>query len=239
MADVQELLVSQYNTDFNERVYDEKSEMSVDDKRFMNIANETVKVREGHYCINLPFKTDNITMPNNRLIAEQCLLNLKRKFKRDPNYQREYSEFLNDAIHKGYAEMVPSAQKNRSDGKVWYIPHHGVYHPKKMTIRVVFDCGASFQGTSLNSELLQGPNLTNTLIGVLTRFRQELVVVMADIQAMFHQVKVNEGDTDFLHFLWWPQGNVDDAPTEFRMTVHLFGAVSSPGIASFALKRTA
>lgn len=89
--------------------------------------------------------------------------------------------------------MVPSAQKNRSDGKVWHIPHHGALHPKKKTIRVVFDCGESFQGTSLYSELLQGPNVTNTLIPVLTRFRQELVAAMADIQASFirsKQVKV-------------------------------------------------
>ena len=95
-------------------------------------------------------------------------MNLKRKFKRYLNYQREYREFLSDVIHKGYAEMVPPAQVNRTDGKVWYIPHHGVYHPNKKTIRVVFDCGATFQGTSLNCELLKGPNLTNTLIGVLT-----------------------------------------------------------------------
>lgn len=177
-------------------------------------------------------------MPNNRVIAEQRILNLKRKFKRDLNYQREYTEFLNDVIHKGYAEMVHPAQVNRSDVKVWYIPHYEVYHPKKKTIRVVFECGVSFQGTSLNSELLQGPNLTNTLIGVLTHFQQEPVAMMADIQAMFPQVKVMESHTDFLRFLWWPQGDVDDAPTEFRMTVHLFGAVSSPSIANFALRKT-
>ncbi len=57
--------------------------------------------------------------------------------------------------------------------------------------------------------------------------------MMSDIQAMFHQVKVMESDTDFLRFLWWPQGNVDNTPEEFRMTVHLFDAVSSPSIANF------
>ncbi|KAL2083621.1 hypothetical protein ACEWY4_021394 [Coilia grayii] len=239
LIDLQELLVSQYNTEFNERVYEEKSEMSVDDKKFLNIANESVRVKKGHYCINLPFKADVITLPNNRVVAEQRLLNLKGKFKRDPNYKKEYTEFLSDVINKGYAEIVPPAQVKGPDGNVWYIPHHGVYHPKKRTIRVVFDCGASFQGTSLNSELLQGPHLTNTLIGVLTRFRQEPIAMMADIQAMFHQVKVTESHTDFLRFLWWPQGHVDEAPVEYRMTVHLFGATSSPSIANFALRKTA
>lgn len=49
---------------------------------------------------------------------------------------------------------VPDEELGRNDGKVWYIPHHGVYHPKKHKLRVVFDCGASYQGVTLNEQLL-------------------------------------------------------------------------------------
>lgn len=49
-------------------------------------------------------------------------------------------------------------------------------------------CSIAFQGTSLNSELLQGPDLTITLLGVLLRFQQEPVAVMEDTEGMFHQV---------------------------------------------------
>lgn len=52
---------------------------------------------------------------------------------------------------------------------------------KKHKLRVVFDCGASYQGTSLNAHLLQGPDLTNSLVGVLTRFGQKNIAFMADI----------------------------------------------------------
>lgn len=83
-----------------------------------------------------------------------------------------------------------------------YIPHHGVYHPLKKKTRVVFDCGAEFKGVSLNSQLLQGLNLTSTLVGVLIRFRQEQVAIMADIKTMFHQVKVAEEHLDYIRFLW-------------------------------------
>ncbi len=92
-------------------------------------------------------------------------------------------------MKQGYAEKVPFHQIKLDEGKVWYIPHHGVYHPKKGTLRVVFDCGAAFKGTSLNDQLLQGPNLTSSLLGVLVRFRQEPIAFMADVKAMFHQVK--------------------------------------------------
>ncbi len=108
----------------------------------------------------------------------------------------------------------------------------------KGKLRVVFDCGAVYKGTSLNCQLLPGPKLTNSLIGVLIRFRQEPVAVVADIQAMFHQVRVSEKYLNFLCFLWWPQGDTTHLQVEYRMSVHLFGAVSSPSCANYALRET-
>ena len=55
-------------------------------------------------------------------------------------------------IKKVYAVKVPDEKLKRSDGKVWFIPHHGVHHPKKHKMRVVFDCGASYRGTILNEQ---------------------------------------------------------------------------------------
>lgn len=92
-------------------------------------------------------------------------------------------------MEKGYAERVPEESNTREDGLVWYLPHHAVINPKKPDkTRVVFDCSAKFQGVSLNDKLLQGPDLTNNLIGVLTRFREEPIAMTADVEAMFMQV---------------------------------------------------
>ena len=53
------------------------------------------------------------------------------------------------------AEKVPSERLELRDGKVNYVPHTGVYHPKKPDkIRVVFDCSAQYGGVSLNDYLL-------------------------------------------------------------------------------------
>lgn len=116
---------------------------------------------------------------------------------------------------------------------------NGVCHPKKKKLRVVFDCTVSYQGVSLNNQLLQGPDLTNTLVGVLTRFRKEAVGMMADINSMFYQVKVPEEDSNLLRLLWWPDGDLRSEPADYKMCVHLFGATSSPSCASYALRRTA
>ena len=110
---------------------------------------------------------------------------------------------------------------------------------KKDKLRVVFDCACQFEGVSLNDELLQAPDFTNTLVDVLLRFRQEPVAFMADVEGMFLQVKVPEKQRNFLRFLWWPDGDTASNPKEYRMTVHLFGATSSPSCANFALRRTA
>ena len=98
---------------------------------------------------------------------------------------------------------------------------------------------AKYRGSSLNDKLLQGPDLTNSLVGVLMRFRQESVALMADVEAMFHQVRVKPGDCSAMRFLWWPDGDLDSEPEEHMMTVHLFGGVSSPSCANFALCKTA
>jgi hypothetical protein len=99
----------------------------------------------------------------------------------------------------------------------------------------VFDCAAGYRGTSLNAELLQGPDLTSNLVGVLLRFRMEYIGLMADIEAMFHQVRVPRADRDLLRFLWWPNGDVSQSLQEYRMKVHTFGATCSPACANYAL----
>ena len=47
-------------------------------------------------------------------------------------------------------------------------------YPRKL--RIVFNAAAEFAGTSLNKNLLQGPDMTNSLVGVLLVFRKGKVV---------------------------------------------------------------
>ena len=146
---------------------------------------------------------------------------------------------MDEAMAKGHAEIVPQSELQPDRGKTWYLPHHGVYHPRKKKLRVVFDCAAVYGGASLNKELLQGPDLNNTLLGVLLRFRHGPVAFITDIEGMFHQVRVAKEHINFLRFLWWPDGDTSKELVEHRMTVHIFGAVSSPSCATFALLKTA
>ena len=225
--------------DFNERGQCDTTH-SVEDRKFLEKVGEGIQLRDGHYQMPLPFRELKPALPNNKALALHRLKQLEARLKRDQTYRTDYTAFMDNLIEQGHAEKVPPSELNREDGSVWYIPHHGVYHPKKPgKIRVVFDCSAKFKGESLNEHLLQGPDLTNRLVGILCRMRQEAVAFMCDIEQMFHQFRVHEEHKDFLRFLWWEKGNFSNAATEYRMKVHLFGATSSPGCANFGLKQTA
>lgn len=193
--------------DFPERSMDEQNSMSREDQRFMELVTNRTKQVDGHFQINLPLRKGDVSMPNKKEIVEQRALYLKKRLQKDSSFHADYTAFLNDLLAKGYAERMPEEDLEHSDGKVWYLPHHSVCHPTKKKIRVVFDCGASFQGTSLNAQLLQGPNLTSSLVGVVGRFRKEPAVFMADVESMFHQVRMPAEDADLLRFLWWPDGD--------------------------------
>ena len=233
-------LVQQFNYEFNERIADERLENSSEDNLFLQLVSSTVKRSEGHYEIGLPFKTSSLRLPNNKKQAQHCALQIQRKLERNLQLHKDYTKFMEDLIDQGYARKVPQEQLNRDDGRLWNIPHHTVYHPHKPDkVRVVFDCSCRFQGTSLNDKLLSGPNLTSTLVGVLLRFREEAVALMADVEIMFHQVRVPSEDYDVLIFLWWPNGDTSKELVEYQMTVHIFGAMSSPSCANYALKMIA
>ncbi|XP_071963443.1 uncharacterized protein [Antedon mediterranea] len=225
--------------DFVEHVSTKKG-YSVEDHRFISIlSSKIVKRNDGHYEMPLPMCRDEVRFPNNRLAAVRRALQLKRKFKRNSTFKEHYIAFMN-GILAGYAEKVPESEYGITNGSVNYIPHSGVYHPKKTNqIRVVFDCSAKYEGVCLNDYLLQGPDLMNGLIGILCRFRKEEVAIMADIKGMFHQFYVTPKDRDKLRFLWWDGSDFEQKMVEYRMKVHLFGAKSSPGCANFGLKRAA
>ena len=228
-------------SDFHETRRENKTGLSIQDQQFVKKMSEGLRRRDdGHFEMPLPLKNDRMSLPNNKTVAMQRLKGLKTKLVRNESYRRDYTGFMAATLAKGYAEEVPSEELSLNNGRVWYIPHHGVYHPqKKDKIRVVFDCSAEFRGNVLNSQLLQGPDLTNSLTGILCRFRKQPVAISCDLEAMFHQVGVTAQDRNLLRFLWWKDCDLEKDPREYRMKTHLFGATSSPACAMFALRAAA
>ncbi len=232
-----------YSKSLKENVFfrspeDNKAALSVEDKVFLDIMNKEVFLDEdNHWVAPLPFRSPRIQLPNNREQAKQRLSSLQRTFSKKPKMKMHFFDFMQKVIEDEQAELAPPLQ---SGEECWYLPIFGVYHPHKPDkIRVVFDSSAQFGGVSLNDVLLTGPDLNNTLLGVLLRFRREKVAVMADIERMFYCFKVKEQHRNYIRFLWHKDNCAEKEITDYRMTVHVFGNSPSPAIAIYALRRAA
>ncbi|XP_056101657.1 uncharacterized protein LOC130080328 [Rhinichthys klamathensis goyatoka] len=218
--------------------HDDKPAMSVEDELFLEIMDEQMFMDESNsWVAPLPFKPNRHRLPNNRDQAVQRLNSLRRVLDKKPQMKEHFLNFMEKMFESGHAEPVLPSTK---DQECWYLPFFGVYHPRKPDqIRVVFDSNATYKDTSLNNVLLSGPDMNNTLIGVLLRFRKEPVAITADIQQMFYCFVIREDHRDFVRFLWYEGNDPTEAIREYRMTVHVFGNSPSPAIAIYGLRRAA
>ena len=128
-------------------------------------------------------------------MAVSRLHSTEKKLKKNPELEEKYQNVINDYVTNGHARKMSPEEAKIATPKTWYLPHHAVLNPNKPgKVRVVFDAASKFDGVSLNDNLLTGPDLLSNLVGILLRFRSGKIGVMADVQQMFHQVRVCEED---------------------------------------------
>ena len=158
------------------------------------------------------------------------LYQLRNRLRKDDALLQEYNLVFQKQLTDGIIELVP-AQGNKL-GNQYFIPHHGVIRRDKETtkLRVVFDGSArANQGElSLNECLEKEQNVTPHIFEILLRFRSHLIGIIADIEKAFHQIVIDEGDRDFLRFLWFD--NITDIKPQYRFTRLVFGLTPSPAI---------
>ena len=65
------------------------------------------------------------------------------------------------------------------------------------------------------------------------------MALAADVEGMFHQVRVSASDAESLRFFWKEDIFKEGRPDTYQMLVHIFGAKDSPAYANYVLKRAA
>ena len=153
-------------------IFEQEKGMSGSDRAVLAKWKEEATYEAGTiYTLPIPFREQQPRLPDNLKMAEKRLASLAHKLRREPTLHSQYTTGMQDLMDKGYAARIPEEEVDRNDGRVWYLNHHPVINPNKDKPHIVFDCAAEHRGTSLNNRVLQGPDLTNKLIGVLLRFR--------------------------------------------------------------------
>ena len=109
--------------------------------------------------------------------ASRMLVRMERRFSRDVNFGKAYSDFLTDYEELNHMELVPPSTEDPS--LVYYLPHHVVIRQSSLTtkLRVVFNRSQKTTfGISLNENLHTGPTLLPELFDVILRWRRYKVV---------------------------------------------------------------
>ena len=218
--------------------YDNDTQRSVEDERVMKFLDENTRKVDGRYEVPLIWHDDKVELLDNFAAAAERLNFLEKKLNCNPELAERYRKTIDMDMEKGYIKRLTKEEATAPVMRKWYLPHHPVLNPKKPEkVRRVCDAAAKFQGSSLNSQLLSGPDLLNNLVGIFMRFREEKVALSGDIEAMFNQVAVPEEDQACLRFLWRQS---PDLPIEvYQYVRHIFGAKCAPTCSNYALLRSA
>ena len=130
----------------------------------------TIRDANGRIVIALPFRKNKNSLGSSRKVALKRLLSLRRRFQRDPKFEREYTSVIQGHIDLGHMQKVPEYPGERA----YHHPHHAVFKESSNTTktRVVMDGSAeSDTGISLNDTLMVGLTLQDTIFALYLRFR--------------------------------------------------------------------
>ena len=173
---------------------------------------QIVQNENGQYTTRLPWKPDQVQLPNNKALSFGRLQSTTKKLERMGKLD-DYHAIMQEQHDMGMLESPPNGSDNT---KVHYIPHHPVIKEESKTtpLRIVYDCSAKSSNTapSLNECLETGPPLQPHLFDVLLRNRFRKFLITGDIKKAFHQIHLQAEYRDVQQVLstktckidrWW------------------------------------
>ena len=162
-----------------------------------------VKIDNGRFEIPVPLKA-NFVLPNNIKLAAERLASLRNKALK----QSDVCDFFVDSMCelKSNDYIEPVHDSGGKPGHVWYLPYFVTSQAKK---RIVYDGKSKFHVVCVNDAILSGPDLLNSLVHILIRFRREEFALMADITKCYFQINLPASQRDLLRILWFENNDVE------------------------------
>ncbi|XP_053685940.1 uncharacterized protein LOC128735483 [Sabethes cyaneus] len=192
----------------------------------------------GRFIVQMPFRDTVVELDDNRHLALKRFYALERKLSRNPEFRKQYNDFLNEYESLGHCKEIIEDDKV-SELPRYYLPHHAVF---KMTssstkVRVVFDASAKSSKYSLNDVMKSGPVVQNDIFSVHLRFRRHLVGFSGDVTKMYRQIDIDESHTRFLRIFWREDHNKPLRVLELCTVT--YGTAAAPFLATRCLVQLA
>jgi hypothetical protein len=211
----------------NERVIARLNKLENDLKNFWElpmITNSQVE-SEHEYCEKLflqkhkidengvifvptPFKTEVDWPCDSYGSAFKCLMMMEEKFKKNEKLREASIKYMNDYLKMQHMKKVTTQCRDRS-GKIYYVKWHAVWKDDK--IRIVFNfSGKTANDVSLNDVIYSGPCIQAKLFDILIRNRFFPVIVTADVEKFYRQVRLLPEDSRHMRILWKMNGKIEE-----------------------------
>ncbi|GFV75542.1 integrase catalytic domain-containing protein [Trichonephila clavipes] len=161
-------------------------------------------------------------------IAIRRLNSLWKRLSRDSSYLSLSAEFLKEYEELSHLERVVKSSEPPTH---YYIPHHGVLRPEKLTtkLRIVFNGSSpTTTGISLNDILLK-VEVKEDVFETIYCFRRHKFAFTTDIQKMYRQILINP-DQQVLQRIIWKDG-LDAEILTYRLKTVTYGLSNAPFLA--------
>lgn len=215
--------------------------MSQEDKICETIFTKTTKrLIDGRFQVDLPLrdKDDVRKLGHSYHLARERFISLEKKLHKDKNLFKEYKDFIDEYIKLGHGRFV-NFNENGSITRNFF-PHFCVIRDQSTStrLRVVFDSSMKTSTqVSLNDILLKGFTVQPDLFDIICRFRCFIYVLIADIQKMYRQIKINPSQTYLQSILW--RDKPDDSIKCVELETVTYGTNCAPFLATRCLVKLA
>ncbi|XP_071639995.1 uncharacterized protein [Temnothorax longispinosus] len=194
---------------------------------------------EGRFVVTLPIKMDVLkNLGESKEIAVQQLHSLERRLNRQPQFKREYVEFMRE--YQRLRHMRELQEPVSDEWPCVYLPHHYVIKESSTTtrLRVVFNASSpTTSGVSLNQALMVGPVVHPDVTVILIRFRIPACALTGDIKKMYRQIRLDPTQTS-LHRVVWRKDPSHNIKIGELLTL-TYGTASASAIATESMEQLA
>ena len=127
------------NSDVN---VDKQEILTSDEKKALSQVQNSLKLVDGRYLLEVPWKNERPVLPDNYTMALERLENTELKLLKHSEMAQDYHATITPYLQQGYIPKLSNIEMKQVPG--WLLPHFPVFRPERQTTKtlIVFDASA-------------------------------------------------------------------------------------------------